>query len=262
MDAQEFMSLYEHELPPDQRKAAKRFAMDMPNRYQLDGDRLYGFDGSVVEFHPNDRKGARVLVGARRDALDRLEHLGYRTTQVLLRPKYLVTFCAVLGVPGLYFNFSGNGVGLIPITCCFLVWLLLRVSLWVAARRRNSARRLFTSRGRKEPQLAKQRQPAAARNYRNWRVGFALVAALATYLVLGIGTDWLHDWLFLEYTSIQDGVEVCAGSGWDRECDTEDGVRAYTSHAVAFLGNTVALITTVSRAAAGYWVYRLISPRE
>ena len=91
----------------------------------------------------------------------------------------------------------------------------------------------------------------------------SVVAGLLTYVMIGVHiTDGLHDLLFLQHTSIQDGVESCTGAGRFMECETEDGVRAYNSMFWSILGNSFALFTTALRIGAGYLVFRLLAPRH
>lgn len=84
-----------------------------------------------------------------------------------------------------------------------------------------------------------------------------IVAAVATFFLLALVTNPVHDWFFWSHTSIQDGVEVCDGYG---DCWTEDGVRAYQSTGWAILGHTVALGFLLLRLGIGYYVYMRLFP--
>lgn len=83
----------------------------------------------------------------------------------------------------------------------------------------------------------------------NWP---AAALAVLSFLLLGFLTGSMHDSWFLSHTSIQDNIEVCSGND---DCWTEDGVMAYTSHAWAFLGNSVMIVLFATRLIAALFIY-------
>lgn len=94
------------------------------------------------------------------------------------------------------------------------------------------------------------------------RPTIAIISAVVVYFALSFATDPLHDALFLSHTSIQDGVLVCDGISRERECWTEDNVRAYVHRGWAILGSLFALFLGLVRAGAGFLIYRLLYPRN
>lgn len=91
-----------------------------------------------------------------------------------------------------------------------------------------------------------------------------LAAALAILVFFGSQAlifGPLHDLMFLRHTSIQDNVTSCVGAGPTLECDSEDGVRAYSSRGWAILGNSVGLVFLALRGLIGYGAFRLVRGR-